>query len=246
MIARLRVKNGAQELVVSSEGRLPYCVGKAVLQGPVVQPSGTARTSAPGRVAGYSIYRVSHSGPILAAFDMPVGYTIGVLGITSPASGVYDIKIYCGANPDALGFDTQYPLDVWAFGFADTRSAPFGLVLRTEAGVLAADFTRSTPLFPRGVGDTVATPNGFSIPSLSRPVGLGMPYYRRVDENPRPGSGFVTDHYSRKMLWLRTSTTAVTTRTVILQQYVQNTEDPIHDEDSGPGTLFTIEGGTLP
>lgn len=246
MTVRLRVKNGAQELVVSSEGRLPYCVGKATFQA-LVQPAGSVGAEAPGRVAGYSTYQVAHAGPVIPVFDMPIGFNVGVISVTEISAGLHEIKMYCGMSPDTDGFETQYVVDVWAYGFAAARAGAFGLVLRdADSGVIAADFTRDAPLFPRGSGDIYATPTGFSAPSLTRAVGLGMPAYWAVQETARPGSGSVADHYEYQMFWRRASITSIVGITALMKQYRLNTETPTNDGDDGPGVLFVLEGAPLP
>ncbi len=245
MSARLRIRNGARELVVTSEGRLPYCLGMATPQ-PVAQPAGDVRNAAPGRVAGYQDYRVYHPGPILAAFDLPLGRNVGIVSLTSPAPGIWDIRAYCGASPDAYGFDTQYALDVWAFGLPGATPASKGLVLRDPISqVIAADFGQHSPLFPRGSGVTGGTVTRVSIPLLQRPVGIGMPNFWSTSESAgsKPGS---FDHEERRSNWCRTSATELTVTNNVMQRYTMPAGDAYQDGLDGEGTIFIIEGANLP
>lgn len=245
MSARLRIRNGARELVVTSEGRLPYCLGKATPQ-PVVQPAGDVRNAAPGRVAGYQDYRVYHPGPILVAFDLPLGRKVGIVSVTSPAAGIWDIRAYCGASPDAFGFDTQFALDVWVFVLPGATPAPKGLVLRDPLSqVIAADFGQHSPLFPRGSGVTGGTVTRVDIPLLQRPVGIGMPNFWSISESAGgiPGS---FDHEERRSFWRRTSGTELSTTSSVVQRYTMPAGDPHQDGLDGESTIFIIEGANLP
>lgn len=246
MSVRLRVKNGSQELVVSSEGRLPYCIGRAKFQ-KVVPPVGRLPSAEPGRTAGYSVYHVYHPGPILVAFDLPIGRHVGITNVSSPSSGVWEIEAYCGANPDEYGFDTQYPLDIWAFGFAESRAAPLGLVLHdAETGIISADFTRDIPLFPRAFGDIYASKAGIAIPPLQRPVGIGMPGYVAMLETTMRWSIYTMVHVDVFSYWYRVSETLIEKRNRTVQRYMVDSEFPSKMILDGPGPLFIIEGVNLP
>lgn len=245
MSAHLRIRNGARELVVTSEGRLPYCLGMATPQ-PVVQPAGDVRNAFPGRVAGYQDYRVYHPGPILVAFDLPLGRNVGIVSLTSPAAGIWDIRAYCGASPDAFGFDTQYALDVWAFALPGATPASKGLVLRDPISqVIAADFGQHSPLFPRGSGVTGGTATRVNIPLLQRPVGIGMPNFWSISESAgrKPGS---FDHVERRSNWRRTSATELTVTNNVMQRYTMPAGDAYQDGLDDEGTIFIIEGANLP
>jgi hypothetical protein len=245
MIGRLRIRNDARELVVTSEGRLPYCLGKAVPQ-PLVQPTGDVRNAAPGRVAGYQDYRVYHPGPILVAFDLPLGRKVGIVSLTNPSSGIWDIRAYCGAAPDSFGFDTQYALDVWAFALPGATPSPHGLILRDpNSGVIAADFGQHSPLFPRGSGVTGGNVTRVSIPALQRPVGIGMPSFWSISES-ESSKPDLFDHEERRSFWRRTSGTELGTTSSVVQRYTMPAGDPHQDGIDGESTIFIIEGANLP
>jgi len=245
MSAHLRIRNGARELVVTSEGRLPYCLGMATPQ-PVVQPAGDVRNAFPGRVAGYQDYRVYHPGPILVAFDLPLGRNVGIVSLTSPAAGIWDIRAYCGASPDAFGFDTQYALDVWAFALPGATPASKGLVLRDPISqVIAADFGQHSPLFPRGSGVTGGTATRVNFPLLQRPVGIGMPNFWSISESAGSKPG-IFDHEERRSNWRRTSATELTVTNNVMQRYTMPAGDAYQDVLDSEGAIFIIEGANLP
>lgn len=240
----LKIINPSNELVVSSDANGLYCIGKATLQGSVVQPSGTATTSG-GRQWGYSVYRISHSGSIVPALDLPLNKTVGVHSVTQPSAGVWDITVYCGDSPDANGFDTQYQLDVWAFGIPSTILGTVGLALYNSSGGLAYDFSRPNLLFPRAYVSG-ANYSSVTIPSLTRPVVIGCPtsdlqgrYYLTINS--------AYSHWLR-WGWKRTSSTSMT----------QASTTRFHNETFGPDQelgetndayatpAFLIEGSTLP
>lgn len=245
MISRLRIRNGVRELVMTSEGRLPYCLGKAVPQS-LVQATGDVRNAAPGRVAGYQNYRVYHPGPILVAFDLPLGRNVGIVSMTNPSSGIWDIRAYCGAAPDAFGFEAQYALDVWAFVIPGATPAPNGLVLRDPiTGLIAADFGQHSPLYPRGSGVVGGAVTRINIPLLQRPVGIGMPLFWSTSESEgsRPE---LFDHEERRSFWRRTSGTELVTTSNVMQRYTTPAGDAHQDGMDGEGIIFIIEGANLP
>ena len=246
MSIRLRINNGSQELVVSSEGRLPYCIGKAALHS-IVQPAGRVPSAEPGRVAGYSIYRILHTGPILVAFDMPIGRHVGINRVTSPNPGVWEIEAYCGENPDEYGFDTQYPVDIWIFGFSKSRASPLGLVLHDENdGSISADFTQDSPLFPRAFGDGFAAKNGISIPEMRRPVGIGMPGYAAILNTRERWSIYTMLHIEIFSYWHRVSETLIKVGNKTAIRCMLDMEEDSKSIFDGPGPLFIIEGANLP
>lgn len=244
----LKVTNPSQELVLSSDAKGLYCIGKAVLQ-TLVQPTGTASGAIPGRVAGYSKYRISWPTPVVFAVDLPLNKRVGITNVTQPSVGVWEVTCYCGDTADSYGFDSnQYQLDVWAYGLPQTPMTGMVFqILNQYDGSVSYDLTRPNPLFPRAYANPAARGSGMTIPSLSRPVVLGCPTTTSAGDN-----FMSTNHYSfdsTRSMWRRTSTTTVVEETVWLQRYEYNATQPNgngagYEPHSSP--CFIIEGATLP
>lgn len=242
----LKIINPSNELVISSDAMGLYCVGKAVLQGAVVQPTGLATATFPGRKTGYSVYRINHPGQIIVALDLPLGKNVGLLGVTQPAAGVWEITAHCGDGPDADTFDTtEYALDVWAFGFAQSVAEGYGLALYTASGALAWDMSRANMLFPRAYVPSSLTVNN-AIPSLARPVVIG------VDSTNVTYDSFVSGStYSVRSLrgaWKRNAAANITNTQYAKQIYRYLDVEPrgLNEGDIYPASGFILEGATLP
>lgn len=244
----LSIKNPANELVISNEAFGLYCIGKAVLQ-QLVQPNANSPTGgAPGKQAGYSTYRISWPGQVIFAVDLPLNRRVGILGVTQPSAGVWDIRCYCGDGADSYGFDaTQYALDVWAYGVPQTPMTGMVFQVFKPDGTLAWDLTRPNPLWPRGFAIGAARGGGITIPALTRPVIIGCPASSYSGDN-----AMTTKHYSyesTQSMWRRDTATTVREDTAMLQRYEYSATEP---NGSGSGfdtydtTCFILEGATLP
>lgn len=249
----LKITNPSGELVISSDAFGLYCIGKAVLQGSVGTATGTATSGSPGRTWGTSKYRISHDGPIICAIDTPVNKRVGIVGISQPSAGVWDIEAYCADTPDSYGIDGTYSaLDVWAFGLPTTAPSTWGMALFTASGAPAYDLTRSNPLFPRASITSPAQASGttvsssVAIPSLTRPVVLGHPVSATVSEALLGANHRAV--FSRRSVWMRTSSTAIETRLTLAQRYEYFGPDSLVDsfEDLFDTPAFILEGAGLP
>lgn len=246
MSFKLYVSNpNTGDLVVSSDAHGLYCVGKAALQGSVVQASGSATAGNPGRTWGYSTYRIAHAGPIIAAIDLPLNKRVGIISVTQPLAGTWDILCYCGDTADSYGFDTvQYAIDVWAFGTAQTALDSSIFRIWDSSGNLSHDFSRPNLLFPRAY--VLSTGTGVTIPSLTRPVALGTPTSNQSFDQS-VGTNHWAALYTRQM-WLRTSSTAMNESVVSKQRWEYNAVDPFGyaDGDIYNTPCFILEGTTFP
>jgi len=243
----LRLRNGALELTLSTDAVGLVCIGKMTLQGSVVQPSGTATLDTPGRVAGYSKYRINSPTPIVVAIDLPESRRAGVISVLQVSTGVWEATCYCGDTPDANNIDTvQYQIAVWAFAVS-TKYGARGTLLRNPAtGQVAYDLSQPYPLFPRAAGVNLASPQ--TIASLTRPVILGAP----ADDFSAHGlaSGTNNTYIFTYVLgtWRRTGGT-LTSENIIRQRYQYNATEP---RDGSNGDIynrcayFLIEGALLP
>lgn len=244
----LRLRNGAMELTLSTDAIGLVCVGKMVLQGSVVQPTGTATLDTPGRVAGYSKYRINSPSPIVVALDLPVNRRVGVISVVQVGTGVWEATCYCGDTPDSNNIDTvQYQVDVWAFA-ASTKYGTRGLLLRNPAtGQVAYDLSQPYPLFPRASGVNLGSPQ--TILALSRPVVIGAP----ADDFSAHGlaSGTNNTYIFTWVLgtWLRTGGTSLTSANIIRQRYQYNATEPREGSNGdiyNKCAYFLIEGAALP
>lgn len=243
----LKLSNPANELVISNEAFGLNCIGRAVLQ-QLVQPTGGSPTAgAPGKQGGYSTYRINWPGPVLFAVDLPLNRRVGILSVTQPAPGVWEIQCYCGAGADSYGFDaTQYALDVWAYGVPQSPATGMVFQIFKPDGTLAYDLTKPNPLFPRAFAVGPGRGAGITIPGLQRPVIIGCPtsYFR---DDISVGSKRWALESSRSM-WRRDSATTVREDVAMLQRYEYSATDP----NGGSGNevfdtpCFIIEGATLP
>jgi hypothetical protein len=243
----LKILNPSGQFVLHSDAKGLYCLGKATLQGSVVQPSGSATGTTPGRVAGYSLYRISHPGDIVVAVDLPDGYYVGVDSITQPSSGVWEIKAFCGSSLDANNFiATQVQLDVWAYGLPQTNTPfnAYGLALYDSAGNLSWDLTRPNPLFVKGYVDDAHS----AIPSLTRPVAIG-PQATDITNDIATGptiNDYAVEHFRGA---LRRVGTSVGYAPVMVQRYrYTNAGEPLGlgNGDIYPTSSFIVEGSLLP
>ena len=244
----LKVINPSNELVFDSNANGLYCVGKCTLQSLVQPNSNSATGPAPGKIAGYSTYRISWSGPVIFAIDLPLNKRVGILSVTQPSTGVWEVKCYCGDTQDAYLFDaTQYQLDVWAYGLPTSASTGQVFQIFKTDGTIAYDLTKPNLLFPRAYQEAAARGSGITIPSLTRPVIIGCP-----NSTDSQDINISTNHwafYSNKSMWRRTSSTAVVEETVMLQRYEYSATDP-NEGAAGTDTFvtrsFILEGSTLP
>lgn len=239
----IRITNPSGELVISSDALGLYCIGKAVQQS-LVQSSGSPTGPLPGKVSGRSVYRISHSGQILVALDLPASTYVAALGIDEVSSGVWDITISAGTTLDSEAMvTTQISLDVWAFGLppSNTLYDSYGLAIYDSAGDLAWDLSRPNPLFGLAYIDGVGP--GYTIPSLTRPVILCVPYNREYNDSRLVNTHTVTE---RRGALLRTGTTLTKAQVNILQYQYFSPDDVGPEIDDVAMTSFILEGALLP
>ncbi len=243
----IKIINPSNELVISSDGMGLYCIGKAVLQGSVVQASGTATADTPGRVSGYSVYRISHPGQIIVAIDLPLNKHVGIKSVTQPSTGVWEITCWCGSSPDAYAIDgTQVAIDVWAFGLPQSAGSTWGMNIYKADGSIAYDLTRSNPLFPRAYVVGNGAGGNVTIPSLTRPVIMGCP-----TSDPSSITLVSTNTWARlyqRGIWQRTSSTNIVDGVVTTQRFQFFSPEDMSTNDGGVYTApaFILEGSTLP
>lgn len=243
----LKLTNPSNELVISSDAYGIYCIGKAALQTLVQPTAGSPTGPAPGKKGGYSVYRISWPTPVLFAVDLPLNKRAGILSITQPSAGVWEITCYCGDGVDAYGFDAnQYALDVWAYGVPQSPQTGMVFQVFRKDGTLAYDLTKPNPLFPRAYAVAAARGSGITIPSLSRPVIMGCPTSNFADS-----SFMSTNHWNYTVnhsVWRRDSATTVKEDVATLQRYEYSSVDPVGSstDDAFATPCFIIEGTTLP
>lgn len=241
----LKIINPSGELVMSSDAKGLYCLGKGTLQGSVVQPSGNATGSHPGRTAGYSVYRFSgHPGPLIFGVELVLNKTVGIRSVSNPSSNTWDVTVYCGDTPDAHGFETQYGLDVWAFGLPQTAPASgYGLAIYDASGNIAWDLTQ-LPLFAKGYISGSSSPH--TIPSLTKPVVLGGHFCNLQFDANQGGNTWWLQKFTGGLK--RTSSTSVGRQQPIIQQWQYNDieEQFGNDGDDYDTSAFILEGNLLP
>lgn len=242
----LKITNPSGQLVLSSDAKGLYCIGKAALQGSVVQPSGVATNPSPGRVWGYSTYRISHGGPIIPAIDLPLNRWVSIVSVNQPFAGAWDISVHCGDSPDGDGFHTQYQVDVWAFGFPLSAPSGYGMLIRDAGENIAYDLTKPNLLFPRAFVTFPADGSAVTIPALTRPVVIGAcTSNRMLESNP----AFNTwDNTRQRSTFKRTSSTSAGAPWVTNQKFrtlgpdaPDLTDGALYDTPS-----FILEGSALP
>lgn len=244
----LRLRNGAQQLTFSTDAIGLVCIGKMTLQGSVVQPSGTATLDSPGRVGGYSKYRISSATPIVVAIDLPANRNVGVISVVSLGGNVWEATCYCGSNPDANNIDTQqYQIDVWAFARA-TKYGTRGVLLRNPAtGQVAYDLSQPYPFFPRGSG--VYSGTAQTLPTLTRPVIVGAPADDFSSHGLASGTNNTYLYTKLQGIWLRTTSNTLSSARITYQRYQYNATEP-RDGTNGDTynscAYFLIEGALLP
>ena len=247
MIFKMRFRNPGQDLVLSGDAKGLTCIGRAALQGSVVQPSGNATGVSPGRRWGYSTYRIAHDGPVIWAVDMPLNSSVGIISSAEVAPGIWEVVCYCGSSPDAYQFDAvQSTLAVWAFGFVSTlydggiRAAFYNVDTS-----LAYDLSRPNPLFPvaSGISDGTAY---MQIPALTRPVVMGCPT-SDPSYDPSAGPNRWRAEFYRGM-WRRTSSTEIVEVMVSKQRWEYAAIEPIGVATGSisPTTYLILEGMLLP
>lgn len=257
----LQISNPSGDLVVSSDAKMLHYLAKAVWQSttqlsPGSGSSDPSQQTAPGTRAGYSTYQLTVPAGVkfLLAIDLPTGSAgtrmVGITGCaylsTSGGNDIYRVTAYNGDQTFGSLFDySQYPLDIWAFGFVNSTASNWGLALYDSAGNLSADFTRAIPLFPKFISDFKTTKTQ-TIPALTRPVLIGMPGYYWADIHEQ-GIGYLYTYIREVGLWNRSNATTLTCGTRYLQQHGCN-EFPTNDEAStnGPSVAILIEGSNLP
>lgn len=241
----IKMFNTSNELTISSDARTPFCVGRMVLQS-TQQPAGVARTNE-GRVSGFSVYRISNApGPIMVAFDLPVGYCVGVSKIVNVGTNMWDAYIYCGSGAgDSDGFQSQSPIDVWAYAFSSSLTDTRGIALYDKNGVLTTDLSRPFLLFPAsyvagGVPDEVT-----NIATLVRPVAMGNANIERLTREAYVGVGGTSLNTVKTGYWKRTGNTTVTIQLVPTYMFVSEGDGGFAlSSDVSP--MFLIEGSALP
>jgi hypothetical protein len=242
----LRIINPEGELVIDSEAFGLYCIGRGVLQGSVVPPTGTATGGSPGRRSGFSIYRITWSGgPIVVVFDLPLGKRVGIISVT-PGSGFFDVKMHCGDTPDAFDIDSiEYPIDIWGYAVAaHSPAGAYGLALFNSAGVQTWDFSQGLPLWPRGY--IAGPPDTYNIPSLFRPVAVGPPTTDWTVATLTAVKHYKVEHF--RGAFRRTSGSIVAHTLFIEQRYeLSNVDAPdVGEGDLYPCSSFILEGNLLP
>ena len=234
----LSISNPTGELVVSSEARGANCIGKFALKGSVVQFTGNATTGD----CGYSTYTLAGPQDILIAMDLPANRRVGILAATWTA-GVHEIIVHCGDTPDSVsGFDHQYALDVWGFAAPTSPPTNYGLAMWDAAGNLTHDFGYSVPLFPVAFADPY-TFGPQTIPTLTRPVLVGVNHNWQVDAVYRPGPDAYDNTYSA-WCYKRGPTNVLSQDKAVIRHF--------RDAGSDAGAViakcpcFIIEGNLLP
>lgn len=242
----LKITNPSGELVISSDAKGLTCIGRATLQGSVIQASGGPTSVSPGRIGGSSTYRILHSGPVIWAVDLPLNRYVGIIGTSQPFAGAWDVACHCGDSLDAFGFSTnQYAVDVWAFGFVPTLMDSYGMAIYDSAGTLSHDLSRPNLLFPRAfVEDSYGTP--VTIPALSRPIAMGCPGSERRTQD-RVSVNTWADNAVRGM-WLRGSATNMSQVLAGRQRFQYSAVDPRDGtaDDIYRTPSFILEGSLLP
>lgn len=242
----LSIKNPENDLVISSDGMGLACIGKAVLYGSVVQPQGSATGPSPGKVSGYSVYRINHAGPVVWAIDMPLNKRVGIISSAEVSSGLWEVVCYCGDTLDEHQFDdVQYELSIWAFGVVTSPPNSLKAHIYNAAGELAYDLTQPNMLFPKVVGLSVPTALN-EIPVMGRAIVMGCP-----TSNPSYSTSQGTNRWASEFyrgVWERISATEMRESLASVQRWEYSATEPV-DVTSGfisPTTYIFMDGVNLP
>lgn len=241
MIAIFELYNPSGELVMHSNSRSTHCIGKTTHVS-TTQPYAEGT----GRRSGFSTHTFTTSSPVLWAIDTPVGYRVGIVR-SGFSGGVYTLEVYCGANPDANGFDTQYAVDVWAFSTDLGAPSDFGLQMFDASGVMTHDLVKPNISFPVGASYN-GNPTTIS-GAIARPVAVGnSPYYSVAytyvipDE---PTSGYVKK--DRKNFLLRAASGYITYSSgTIFRSGTNRGSKPTDSTFSADSPFIIVEGAFLP
>lgn len=243
----LRLRNEARELTISTDAQGLVCIGKMTAYGGVMQDIGSPTSDYPGKVAGYSKYRISFPTPILVAIDLPLGFRVSIISVVQVSPGVWEATCHCsGSDADAYGFSTQYPIDCWAYAVS-SRYGVQGMLLRNPAtGAIAYDLSQPYPLFPRGSGTHTGTTQAIVL--LSRPVVLGVPlddpsYHSRLTGQNQ------YKFQSLRGAWMRRDSATLDTMLVTTRYYQYFATEPRDGSDGdiyNNASYFLIEGALLP
>jgi hypothetical protein len=163
----LEINNPQGKLIAHADGIGMTCLGKCTLSS-VVQPTQNNN--------GYVIHTFNYTGVCGFVIDMPVGYTVAILGVSYNGSAC-TITSYCGFSDNGNGFQLQAAADVWAVAeitAANTPASSFGLALYNASGVRTFDFNSPGVSFVAAVGNFTGLGSGANLPALTRPVLMGV------------------------------------------------------------------------
>ena len=233
--------NEAGELVVHSNSKSTHCIGKTTYVS-TTQPYAEGT----GRRSGYSTHTFATNSPVLWAIDLPLGYRVGIVR-SGYSGGVYTLEVYCGANPDSNGFDTQYPVDVWAFSSELGAPSSYGLQIFDAVGNMTHDLAKPNISFPL---NTSFTGNPVSMnPAVSRPVVIGSsPYYdvRYTYRLPgEPTSGYIKKDTKNFLLRSGTGNVGYSSGT-IFRSGTNNGGKPPDSAFTAASPFILVEGSLLP
>jgi hypothetical protein len=233
--------NPAGELVLHSNSKSTQCIGRTTYVSTTPPYNeGTVRRS------GYSTHTFATNSPVLWAIELPVGYRVGIVR-SNYSGGVYTLEVYCGANPDGNGFDTQYPIHVWAFSTDLGAPSSYGLQIFDTNGVMTHDLAKPNISFPLN-----ASYDGSSVTlnsAVTNPVVIGnSPYYSvtYTDRIPdEPSSGYVKKDTKRFLLRASNGNVGYSSGT-IFRSGTNSGGKPPNSTFSAPSPFIIVEGALLP
>lgn len=233
--------NPAGDLVIHSNSKSTQCIGRTTFVS-TTQPYAVGT----GRRSGYSTHTFATNSPVLWAIELPVGYRVGIVR-SGYSGGVYTLEVYCGANPDANGFDTQYPVHVWAFSTDLGAPSSYGLQMFAANGQMTHDFAKPNISFPL---NSSYSGNPVTLNSaVANPVVIGnSPYYDVSYTYRLPGestSGYVKKDTKNFLLRSSNGNVGYSSGT-IFRSGTNKGGKPPDSAFTSPSPFIIVEGSLLP
>jgi hypothetical protein len=240
----LRILNDFGELTVSSEAKIPYCLGRCNFE-QIVQPAGSVNSPEPGKVAGYSRYRAWTNGPVIFAVMLPVGWYVNIPFAIEVAANVWDVYVSAGWQMDADGFLIQQEIEVYAYGIAPWVNESYGLALYDKYGTLTSDLTRPNLLYPRAFINAPTTGQNYWMPGFGRAVVFGTPNTTATTQVANYKSEYPYQNTETTGMWCRASSEAISVMRIPTSIYMTYDQAAFVARD-GDNIGFILDGALLP
>lgn len=240
----LRILNDSGELTVSSDAKVPYCLGRCNFE-EIRQSPGSAYNEYPGKAAGFSRYRAWTNGPVIFGVNLPVGWYVCMVGAQEVSPNVWDVYISAGWQRDSDGYIIQQQIEVYAYGFAPTISESYGLALYDKNGNLTSDLTRPNPLYPRAFINAPTVGQNYWMPGFGRAVIVGTPNTTSTEQAETYTGAYTYTNTDYTGMWYRPASDAISVIRIPTAKYMSY--DPAaYVAVDGDNIGFILDGALLP